>query len=810
MNMRPVFPQCSQAGPDLRKANECAVAARTVESARRVRRRALACRRAAWMAAALLAAFLLAACGPAKRMVAERYFKEGLSLFEKKKYDEAALAFRKAIQKNPQWGEPYYRLALCDLEKGGDLTRALMALRQAMALMPENEDVKVKLAGLYVMGYLQQGAIEDYPLKQAHDIADSLLKKKPDSFEGLMLAGQVALLEKKPKEALAWFEKARKQKPDSALAAASSGITLLALGQDEEGERLVRQALGSDPRLGPAWDALYNLQVRQKKFAEAEAVCRARIEKSPSDPVARLMLANHFFRMQKPKEMEAALEPFLRPGGGYENGRMVAGDFYRSIGRIADARALYEAGLKEAEKDPARRSEYRKRLASLLLLEGKREEAEKAYADVLEDAPKDPESRARRALLLLDKDAAAALREFRQLAKDVPANPVIRFNLGLALLANRKMDEARTAFLEAARMQRNFLEPRLALAQMAMDREQWRELQQTAADILTINPRHPEGRYFRAAAYTGLGNYDEARKILAELLKEFPNYREAHLQMAFLDLAERRYAQAEARLRELYEKTRDVRALTGRVEVELAQNRQKEGLGLAQAELAKNPDDARLRLLVARTALRVADYPLAVRELIRLAERDPNWDYLYLLLGQAHQFNGDLPRAILAFQRALQITPDSLEATLRLAYAYEVAGRYGEAIAAYRKALELNPNTPIAMNNLAYLLSEHGGDLDEALRLAQLAMQRLPQQQYIADTVGWIFLKKNDVESALQIFQGLVKKYPDEPAFRYHYGAALLRKGDKARAKAELQAALDNKPPADIEKKVRELLAQAG
>ncbi len=759
--------------------------------------------------ALLAGALLLAGCSPAKRMVAERYHKQGMELFEQKKFDEAAIAFRKAIQKSPDWGEPYYRLALCDLEKGGDLTRALQALRQAMALMPENEDVKLRLAGLHIYAYLQHGAIEDFPLKQAHDIAESLLKKNPSSFEGQMLAGQVALLEKKPKEALQWFQKALDQKPDSALALASVGITRLALGQDDEAEPLLRQAVDRDVKLGPAWDGLYNRFMRRRQFAEAEAVCRTRIEKDPKNPVARLMLASHFFRMQKPKEMEAALGPLTQPGG-YENGRMVAGDFYRSIGRIHDARALYEAGLKEAEKDAALRTEYRKRLASLLLLEGKRDEAEKAYADVLEDAPRDPESRARRALLMLDKDAAAALKEFEQLARDVPANPVIRYNLGLALLANRKLEEARTAFLEAARMQRNFLEPRLALAQMAMDREQWRELQQTSADILTINPRHPEGRYFRAAAYTGLGNYDESRKILIELLKEFPNYREVHLQMAFLDLAERRYAQAEARLKELYEKTRDVRALTGRVEVELAQNRQKEGLALAQAELAKNPDDARLRLLVARTALRAADYPLAVRELIRLAERDPNWDYLYLLLGQAHQFNGDLPRAILAFQRALQISPQSLEATLRLAYAYETAGRYQEAIAAYRKALELNPNTPIAMNNLAYLLSEHGGDLDEALRLAQLALQRLPQQRYIADTVGWIFLKKNDVESAMQIFQGLVKKYPDEPAFRFHYGAALLKKGEKARAREELEAALKNNPPADIEKKARELLAQAG
>lgn len=765
---------------------------------------------AAAMAGLFVLFFLLAGCSTARHMVAERYYRQGLELSEKKKYDEAALAFRKAIQKNPQWGEPYYRLALCDLETGKDLTRALQALRQAMALMPQNEDVKIRLAGLYIIGYLQHGAIEDFPLKQAHDIADSLLKQKPDSFEGLMLAGQVALLEKRPKDALGWFEKARQRKPDSALALASLGITQIALGQEAEGEQNVKRALEADSRLGPGWDALYNLHMRKGRPQEAENVCRARIEKNPKDPVARLMLAHHFFRMQKPKEMEAAVEPLSRPDGGYKNGRMAAGDFYRSIGRLAEARALYEAGLKEAANDSTLRTEYRKRLASLLLLEGKRDEAEKAYADVLEDAPKDPESRARRALLLLDKDAARALEEFRRLVKDVPGNPVIRYNLGLALLANRKMEEARTAFLEAARMQRNFLEPRLALAQMALDREQWRELQQTAADILTINPRHPEGRYYRAAAYTGLGNYEESRKILLELLKEFPNYREAHLQMAYLDLAERRYSAAEARLKELYEKTKDARALNGRVEVELAQNRQKEALRLAQGELERNPDDARIRLLVARTALRVAEYPLAVRELVRLAERDPNWDYLYLLLGQAHQLNGDLPRAILAFQRALQVTPNHLEATLRLAYAHESAGQVKEAIAAYRKALQIQPNTPIAMNNLAYLLSEHGGDLDEALKLAQLALQRVPQQPYIADTVGWVFYRKNDIEAAMQIFQGLVRKYPDEPAFRYHLGAALLRKGDKARAKAELQAALNNKPPADMEKKIRELLAQAG
>lgn len=759
--------------------------------------------------ALVLSLFLLQACSSAKRMVAERYYRQGLDLYKERKFDEAAIAFRKAIQKSPQWGEPYYQLALCDLARGGDVTRALVSLRRAMALMPQNTDVKVRLAWLHILGYVQHGAIEDFPLRQAKEISESLLKQKPDSFEGQLLAGQVALLEKKPKEALAWFEKALAQKPESPQALASVGIAQVSLGLESEAEQSLRKAVEKEPGLGPAWDTLYLLAMRQRRLADAEAICRLRIEKRPKDPAGRLMLAGHFFRLERTKEMEAALEPFLRSDGGYANGQLIVGDFYRSIGRLADARALYEAGLKQAEQDPAARTEYRKRLASLLLLEGKREEAEKAYTDVLQDAPKDPESRARRALLLLEKDAAASLREFQQLAKEVPANPVIRYNLGLALLANRKAEEARTSFLEAARMQRNYLEPRLALAQMAMDREQWRELQQLASDILTINPRHPEGRYFRAAAYTGLGNFEEARKILLDLEKEFPNYREVQLQLAWLDLVEKRYAAAEARLRALYEKTRDVRAINGRVELELAQNRQKEALALAQSELAKDPDNPQIRLLVARTALRSADYGLAARELIRLAERDPNWDYLYLLLGQAHQLSGDLQKAILAFQRALQLTPNSLEAALRLAYAYESAGQIAQAISAYRKALDINPNTPIAMNNLAYLLAEHGGDLDEAQKLAQLALQRVPQQQYIADTLGWIYFKKNDMDSALQIFQNLVRKYPDEPAFRYHLGAVLLKKGQKAQARAELQAALDNKPPAQLEKKIRDLLSQA-
>jgi predicted Zn-dependent protease len=47
----------------------------------------------------------------------------------------------------------------------------------------------------------------------------------------------------------------------------------------------------------------------------------------------------------------------------------------------------------------------------------------------------------------------------------------------------------------------------------------------------------------------------------------------------------------------------------------------------------------------------------------------------------------------------------------------------------------------------------------------------------------------------MRIFGNLSRKYPESGTFHYHYGAALLAKGDKSKAKQELQDALAKKMP---------------
>jgi predicted Zn-dependent protease len=105
------------------------------------------------------------------------------------------------------------------------------------------------------------------------------------------------------------------------------------------------------------------------------------------------------------------------------------------------------------------------------------------------------------------------------------------------------------------------------------------------------------------------------------------------------------------------------------------------------------------------------------------------------------------------------------------------------------------------------MLVDGDGKIEEAQSLAERAVQKAPENPHFADTLGLVYLKKKLGDSAVHVFQNLAKKYPDNPTFRYHYGLALVESGQKARAKAELEAALPKKPSEDVRKGIETALA---
>jgi predicted Zn-dependent protease len=121
--------------------------------------------------------------------------------------------------------------------------------------------------------------------------------------------------------------------------------------------------------------------------------------------------------------------------------------------------------------------------------------------------------------------------------------------------------------------------------------------------------------------------------------------------------------------------------------------------------------------------------------------------------------------------------------------------KYPEANDAYRKALTLRPDDIFSANNLAWNYAEHGGgNLDEAMRLAQGVVQKLQDEPGFADTLGWVYYKKGLYAAAVDQLQKAVDKAKakgaDSPLYRLHLGQALASAGRKAEARQQLQQAL--------------------
>jgi Flp pilus assembly protein TadD len=152
--------------------------------------------------------------------------------------------------------------------------------------------------------------------------------------------------------------------------------------------------------------------------------------------------------------------------------------------------------------------------------------------------------------------------------------------------------------------------------------------------------------------------------------------------------------------------------------------------------------------------------------------------------------------------------PEDAAAHLLLAMALEAQGDWTGAANYYERTVDLAPDNVIALNNLAFILAETGGDLDRALSLVQRARSRAPHHPDVADTLAWVYVKRNLNDSAIAILEELVAKHPEKASWRYHLAVALYQKGDSRRARQQLEAALRGKPDSKEEGRIRELLAK--
>jgi tetratricopeptide (TPR) repeat protein len=769
----------------------------------------------------VVVALALVSCTRDPNVAKKRYLENGNKYFAKGKYKEASIMYRNALQKDQRYGLAYYHLALTDL-KLGRVPNALGELRRAIELLPKDQpehvDSQIHLAEIY-LAFTR----ESQYLNEVDGIIKELLQRDPNSFDGHRLTADLDFVRAQAsfrggnseetqrllREAIVEYRKAISIKPPTPNLTMQLARALAADRQYPEAEQLYKQLIDKDKTFVQAYTELYNVYLIQNKVGDAEQLLKAGAANNPKQVNFLVLLAGFYSGLKRHDDMVGVLNQIKAHAKDYSRAYLLVGDFYFRNGDSDEALRQYKEGI---SADPKQKSTYQKRMIEVLMRQGKRTEAADINAEILKENPKDSDARGLQASLMLDRgEVQKAISELQAVVNAAPDNFVARYNLGRAHVARAEWEQARQQFTTAIQQRPDYVPARLALAQLQVILKEYDAALSSVGGILQIDKKNGPARMIQAAALMGQKKYPEARQVLEIMQQANPNSSEVTFSLGMLALNEGKYKEAEQTFRKAYEQNpKDTRGMIGIVETYVRQNRFDQAIQFLQGELAKDPNRNDLNMALGNVAVRAGNFDLAIAQfqkvLNTLDKGSKARGEVYLRIGETLRRKGDMNGAVAALSKARDALPENSIVVSDLALSFESAGRTRDAIQAYQQAIKLDPTNAIALNNLAYQLASSGGDLDQALTYAQRAKQMMPNMNEVADTLGWIYLKKNLSDNAIDIFEELVTKAPTNPTYRYHLGMAFSQKGDKPRAIKELQQALRNNPQKDEEGKIRDLI----
>lgn len=760
---------------------------------------------------ALAACLMIVGCNRDPKIVAAKCVTSGNKYFKDGKFKQASILYRRALQLNPKDAEAYYRLGLTEiaLQNYSDAARYL---RRACDLDASNDDAAVRLAGIYVAAFSSNPLTNDWTLNEARALIERILKKNPKSYEGLRLEADVAIARKDIKGAIAKLREANDVRPWQQDTIAALMKALGVTGSIAEAEKLGQDCLQRNKAYGQIYDILYLMYLHDSQTAKAEQILKTKIVNLPSDGASRIELASFYFARKRRPEMEAALNSLRSDHKAFPQADLLIGDFYYRIGEFDSAIQAYRQG---AKNDPKSKVGFEKRVVETLLAAGREQDAMQVVNALHKENPKDAEAAAMHAALLAKgnpQQVAEAIVELEALVAKEPGNAVLQYNLGSAYLTkgdHESLDKARQHLQTSINLKRDFVGARLALAQVQLASGQDREAVRIADEVLQSNPANVSAKLVRANGLSKMGELDKAHDELTAVLRSGAESSEVRYRLAWIDMAQRRYPEAESGFQKLAQ-AQDPRGWIGLADCKEAQGQYAAAIQLLEQVTAKQPDQLDLRIALADAEYRAGRFQDASKQLDALAAKHPNSPEIQLRLGDAQNRMGDRQAAIRSFRRARQLQPASVNAAYGLALMLDMAGESDQARTAYEDVLKLDPGNPQAMNNLAYIKAEQGNDLDGALNLAQRAYRASPNDPNISDTLGLIYVRKKLTGQAVQLLKDLVSRAPDQPLYHLHLAMALYDAGEKEQAKKELATALTKKPSAIEQAKIKELAARIG
>lgn len=749
----------------------------------------------------VVAAATFSGCSRDPNVRKHKYFESGEKYFQQGKYSEASVQFLNATRIDPAYSEAHYQLGQSYLRMQ-QWSPAYQEFARTAELDPDNWQARLDLTKLLIAGH---------NLQQAQEQVDLLLKRWPNQWQVHVMASSLLTANDRVSDAIAEMEKAIAIEPGRSDSYLTLGI-LQQKNNQADAENSFKKAIELDPKSASAQLMLGSYYQARGRWSDAEPLFRSAITSDPSNPGARGAMARLYLAEGKKDQAIDFLRQAKADFPDNSTGYRLLGDFYFAVDDMDQATAEYGSLLQQHSKDLQVKRNY----VQLLILKKRVGEAGKLNDEILAANPKDTDALVNRGQIQLQSgDLNAASSTLQAALQNDPDNALAHYYFGIALERSDNSGRAETEWREALRRRPNLVDAQRNLAGVALRRSDMSGLETTATQIIELQPTSPDGYALRAISMINRGRFKDAEADVHKAIEVAPLNPVGYVQLGSLRFVQKQYDQAtKAYLDALNRDANSSDALRGLINTFLVQNQIDKAVAIANAQIAKAPDNSGFYNLLGTILFRnKKDLNGAEAALHKSVELDHNSDAV-IKLGEVEAAKGEVDRAIATYQQAIKDRPRNANFNVLLGELYESKRDWKSAQAAYQKALDLAPNDPLASNNLANVILQLGGNLDTALALAQTARRGMPESPDAADTLGWVYYQQKAYQPAIDLFQEALRlaeknKTPEDAGLHYHLGLAYQKTNRPALARQHLEKVLKINPnygdAADVKKQLAQL-----
>jgi tetratricopeptide (TPR) repeat protein len=697
---------------------------------------------------------------PGKRKLS--YLNDGQRYVKSGKYQEAVIQFRNALEIDPRYAAAHYQLGRAYLVLKNP-SAAYRELTEAVTLDPANFDAQIQLATL-LLGSRQ--------LDQAQSVAQKVLAVDPGNVRAHAILGEKYTLTRDFPKAIHEFRQVVAAEPQRIENHAALGAVYRAAGQFAEAEEAYKQAIAINPKSAPAHIALSQFLFSLGKLPGAEVEMRVACDLDSHAIPPRILLARVLLAMGRTPEAEALYTVLKTIAPNDPQAYQALGVFYSSTGQIEKAAVEFQTLLKTYPKDNSTKA-Y---LVDTLLELNRTIDATPLIREILTSNPADPRGLLSQGRIQLAQGQYEnAIDTLQKAIKAAPTSASAHYFLGAAQQSAGFPDSAKTSFARALELQPQMASAEAALANLAARKGNHAESLRLAEHARKTGPDLPAANLAAAQALAANGDAHQSEAILQD---------------------------------ELRRDTASIPALAGLLKLYSQQGRSAEAVRRITESVQQTPQKAGLHFLLGLAYFSLKDLDRSEASVRQALKLDPQTPDAYALLANIALARGSTEEAKSILRTAIAAAPRKLMNYMSLVTQYEKEGNWEEAKRLCEKAHEIDTNSPLVATELAFLYLEHGGDVNAAVSLAQIAKQKLPDSPITADALGWAYYKLGSLGSAVVQLKESSEKAPNNPIYRYHLGMAYMASRRFDLASQSLRAALRTDPAFPYADNARSALEQ--